>query len=126
MVAEFAEPRFAGAGLLDRTPHQAAGLALARALATLPPGSDGLLPPAAWHGLCPDREAQDELLLPSKKTGAPSPFRYEPGRGLRFATAVDAAFVRTGMLDRLAYKGGQAHHHHHPVGGEAAGVQDVE
>jgi hypothetical protein len=139
-VAE-AEPRFAGAGLLDRTPHQAAGLALARALAALPADGDGTLPPAAWHALCPDTAAQDALLLPKKAGGAPSPFRYEPGVGLSFATAADAAFVRSGLLDRVAFKGegggggsggsggGGAHTpapRHRPPVGEMAGVQDIE
>lgn len=114
-----AEPRFAAAGLLDSTPHQVAGLALAHALAGLPEGggTKAVLPPADWHRLCPDRAAQDALLLPGGWPG--SPFRYEPGVGLSFASAADTAFVKTGLLNRVAFGGGGG-------AGEGAGVEEVE
>ena len=133
-----AESRFVEAGLLDRTPHQAAGLALAHALADLPEdfGSASVLPPADWHRLCPDRAAQDALLLPKAKGGRAggSPFRYEPGVGLTFASAVDAAFVRSGLLDKIAFKGcaagggggGGDAAAAATSAGEGAGVEEVE
>jgi KaiC/GvpD/RAD55 family RecA-like ATPase len=137
-----AEPRFAAAGLLDRTPHQAAGLALAHALAALPPGGGAAatLPPATFHRLVPDLVSQDALLQPEAKGGrAGSPFRYEPGVGLSFASAADGAYVRLGVLDRVAFGAGEEEGEGKtggaapaavtaatPTVGEEAGVDDVK
>jgi len=132
LVSE-AEVRFAAIGVLDRTPHAACGLALAHALSALPPSSS--LPPAAFHRLCPNPAAQDALLLPEKFKGgwagqAGSPFRYEPGVGLSFASAVDAAYVRSGVLERVAYGGVEEGRKEATrttaTFGEGAGVEEVE